>query len=163
MRSATLIAIAAAGLSASAWGATESGQPTVPCTDIIGQAVTGRDAGYRVVLGVVSVPPTRLTQVVRSSDTRWPFWRKAGLVIRASSTPVVVSVPRRWRERVAITWGNNAGIVSSLRIAACPRPRNRWNAYAGGFYLRSRAACVPLAFRVGSRAQTVRFAIGGVC
>jgi hypothetical protein len=163
MGKAALIAIAAAGLSASAWGATDSRRATVPCTDIIGQAATGRDAGYRIVLGIVSVPPARLTQVVATSDTQWPFWRKAGLVIRASSTPVIVSVPPRWRGRGAITWGNNSGIVSSLRIAACPRPRNRWNAYAGGFYLRSRAACIPLTFRVGSRARTVRFAIGGPC
>ena len=163
LRKAALIAIATVGLSMPAWGATESRRDTVPCTDIIGQAVTGRDAGYRIVLGVVSVPPARLRQIVRSSDARWPFWRKAGLVIRASSTPVVVSVPRPWREHVAITWGNNSEIVRSLRIAACPQPRHRWNAYAGGFYLRSRAACVPLTFRVGSRARTVRFGINRDC
>ena len=32
--------------------------------------------------------------------------------------------------------------------------------YAGGFYLRSPSACLPLVFRVGRRSETVRFGIG---
>jgi hypothetical protein len=136
--------------------------PTVPCDDIIGQATTGRDAGYRVVLGVVSVPPARLTQVVASGSRRWPYWRKAGLVVRASSLPVRVAVPRAWRRRAAITWGSS-GTVSVLTIAACPSPAQVWNAYAGGFLLRARRECVPLTFTVGRRSQTVRFGLGGSC
>ena len=49
-------------------------------------------------------------------------------------------------------------------IARCPvSPPKVWNAYAGGFYLRSRSACVPLKFRVGRRAKTVRFGLGKRC
>jgi hypothetical protein len=59
--------------------------------------------------------------------------------------------------------------VSSLRIASCPLvregagPRPRWNAYAGGFYLRTRSVCVPLVVRVGGRSRTVRFGVGRPC
>ncbi|HSS79656.1 MAG TPA: hypothetical protein VLK24_00530 [Gaiellaceae bacterium] len=139
-----------------------SSPPTVPCSDIIGQAKTARGGGYRLVLGVVSVPPARLTQVVASGSTRWPYWRKAGLVVRASSLPVRVAVPRAWRTRAAISWGSS-GTVAALTIAACPSPPQLWNAYAGGFLLRARRECVPLTFTVGRRSQTVRFGLGGRC
>jgi hypothetical protein len=138
-------------------------QPTVSCDQIILRVASGRAGGYRVVIGVVSVPPAFLPQVVRDRTTPWPFWRKAGLVVRGNAPPVVVSVPQAWRERAAITWGDS-GIVSALRIAPCRADRPKvWNAYAGGFYLRSRSACVPLVFRVGRREQTVRFGLGRRC
>jgi hypothetical protein len=136
--------------------------PTVLCEDIIDQAQSGYANGYRLVLDTISVPPARLTQVVATHDKPWAYWRKAGLVVGASDLPVVVSVPRLWRTRAAITWGSS-GIVSSLRIGACPDPPNVWNAYAGGFYIASRSACVPLMFRVGARSKTVRFGIGRTC
>jgi hypothetical protein len=136
--------------------------PTVPCGEVIGQAKTGRDGGYRVVLGVVSVPPARLTQVVETHTKKWPYWRKAGLVVRASAKPVRVSVPSAWRKRAAITWGSS-GTVSVLTIAACPSPPKLWNAYAGGFSFRSRRECVPLVFTVGRESRTVRFGLGGRC
>jgi hypothetical protein len=116
------------------------------------------------VLGVVSVPPAYLRQVVATHERPWAYWRKAGLVVW-STAAVSVSVPQAWRNRVAITWGNNTGIVSSLRIAACPVyfGERGSDAYAGGFYLGSRSACVPLIFRVGHRSATVRFGIGRAC
>jgi hypothetical protein len=91
-------------------------------------------------------------------------WRKAGLAVRGNAPPVDVTVPKAWRTRAAITWGDSA-IVSALRIAPCAPflPPKVWNAYAGGFYLRSRTACVPLIFRVGQRRQTVRFGLGRRC
>ena len=89
--------------------------------------------------------------------------RKAGLLIRGDSPPVSVTVPKAWRTRAAITWGNS-GTVSALRIASCPRFGDEaWNVYAGGFLLRSRSACVPLTFRVGNRSATVRFGLGRAC
>jgi hypothetical protein len=135
----------------------------VSCDRIIGHVGSGHAAGYRVVLGVVSVPPAYEPQVVPTGNRPWAFWRKAGLVVRGGAGPVVVSVPQAWRTRAAITWGN-AGIVSRLRITPCPAlPPKVWNAYAGGFYLRSRSACVPLTIRVGRRAQTVRFGLARRC
>jgi hypothetical protein len=154
--------VVAAVVGVAARGAASPPPPIVPCDDIIGQAESGHDSGYRLVLGFVSVPPARLVQVVATHATPWAYWRKAGLVIRASHTPVSVRVPQTWRKRAAITWGSS-GTVSSLRIAACPSPPNVWNAYAGGFYIRSRSACVPLIFQVGQRSKTVRFGIGRTC
>lgn len=159
-----VITLAFAGLTgASAWSASSRRPPTVTCDTIILRVGSGRAGGYRVVLGVVSVPSAYLPQVVRTRGGRWPYWRKAGLVIRGGSPPVTVSVANGWRDRAAITWGNS-GDVGALRIASCPAyEAKKWNAYAGGFLLRSRSACVPLVFQVGNRRATVRFGLGRRC
>ena len=142
-----------------------SAVPTIPCGDIIGGAPSGSAYGYRIILGVVSVPPPSLRQVIVTPSDPWPYWRKAGLVIRGTTRmPVVVSVPTRWRNEVAITWGGNTDIVSSLRFAPCPSGASAaWNAYAGGFCLRRPSLCVPLTFQVGQRSATVRFGLGRPC
>ena len=137
--------------------------PTVPCGEIILHVNSGHAGGYRVVLGVVSVPPARLIQIVPTHDRPWAYWRKAGLVVRAGAPPVTVSVPPAWRTRAAITWGNSTGTGSALRIARCPGAAGTWNAYAGGFYLRSRSACVPLRFSVAGRSSVARFGLGRAC
>jgi hypothetical protein len=146
--------------------AASSPAPTVLCDEIIGPVKSPRTGGYRVVLDMVSVPPPYLRQVVHVRGYGpWTYWRKAGLAVRSGHLPVLVTVPKTWRNRVAITWGNRPGISSAIRIAACPDvlyPRG-WHAYAGGFYLRSPSACVPLTFRVGHRSATVRFGIGHRC
>jgi hypothetical protein len=159
---ATLTALITVAVVAAHAVATTVRVPTVSCSDIILQVKSGRQAGYRVVLGIVSVPPAQLTQVVATNSTPWAYWRKAGLVIRASHTPVGVSIPKAWRKRAAITWGSS-GNVSALKIAPCPSASKVWNAYAGGFYIRAPRECVPLTFTVGRRSQTVRFGVGGAC
>lgn len=159
---ATVVVVATVAALAAHAAASTARVPTVRCRDVIGQAATGHDGGYRVVLGVVSVPPARLTQVEATGERRWPYWRKAGLVVRAGGVPVGVSVPSGWRSRAAIVWGGS-GRVPALRIAACPSPPGVWNAYAGGFLIRDRRQCVPLTLTVGRRTQTVRFGIGGAC
>ena len=117
----------------------------------------------RVVLGVAAVPPAYIPQTVETGSEPWRYWSKSGLVIKANSPPVDVSVPPRWRARVTIGWGNRNG--SHLRFAPCPPSSalGDWNPYTGGFYLRSRSACVPLTFRVGDRSATVRFGVGKRC
>jgi hypothetical protein len=166
MRIGLLIAGAAlAGLTgASTLSAPAAPTPTVSCDQIILPVGSGTAGGYRVVLGSVSVPPAFLRQVVPTGERPWSYWRKAGLVIRGNSLPVYVSVAKAWRGSAAITWGNS-GTTSSLRIARCPPsdPDKPWNAYAGGFLLRSRAACVPLVFQVGNLHATVRFGLGKRC
>jgi hypothetical protein len=162
-------AIVAAG--GAAWAATTiSSSATrpriVPCRDII--ALPGGDPqfpyrGYRLVLNALSVPPKSKRQVVRTTRGRWPYFSKAGLVVRAGAPTIEVSVPRKWRSRMAIEWGNGPGAVSSLRIASCGGPARTGHAYAGGFYLRAWAACAPLVFRVGTRKATVRFGLGQRC
>lgn len=144
-----------------------SGPRTVPCTEIIGTTkwpyIGDRDPRYRSrsVLGVVSVPPAYIPQVVHLQDGAWPYWVKAGLVVRAGRGPITVSVPSTWR--AAITWGGNTGIATSLRISRCGSNPTRGNAYAGGFYLRSRSACLPLVFRAGRHSATVHFGLGRRC
>jgi hypothetical protein len=159
---ATVVAVAAVAVLAAHAAATTTRVPTVPCRDVIGQAKTGRGGGYRLVLGVVSAPPARLTQVVATGEQPWSYWRKAGLVVRAGRSAVGVTVPKAWRSRAAVMWGSS-GPVSALKIAGCPSPPGVWNAYAGGFLLRTRPQCVPLTFTVAGRSKTVRFGVGGAC
>jgi hypothetical protein len=136
----------------------------VPCTDIIHYTkFPYRTGGYRLVLGSLSVPPAYLRQVVLTHDRPWAYWRKGGLVVRARAAAVTVTVPRAWRGRAAMTWGNRGGPVSSLRIASCAGPTTVGHAYTGGFYLRARAACVPILFMVGARRATVHFGLGRRC
>ncbi len=145
-------------------------QRTVPCSESIDTTQfpylgnSQPQQRYRLVLGAVSVPPAYLEQVIATHEQPWRYWHKAGIVVRANGQPVTVTVPASWRTRVAITWGNGGhGVLSSLRIAGCGTNRQTGNAYAGGFYLRSSSACVPLTFTVGARSATVRFGIGRRC
>jgi hypothetical protein len=154
-----LVAVCAGAASAAPLGA-----PGVTCGSIIVPSGSFSWKPERVVLGVVDVPPAYIAQTLESGASRWPFWSKAGMVVRAGSPPVVVSVPPAWRKRVAIGWGNvDAG--SSLRFARCPDSSSfgGWNPYAGGFLLKTRSACVPLVFRAGGRTATVRFGVGKRC
>jgi hypothetical protein len=119
---------------------------------------------YRLVLGAVSVPPAYHEQIVRNGKPTWPYFFKAGLVVRSSGDSVFISVPHAWRTRLGIAWGYGGhGVFSSLRIAGCRAKPTIGFAYSGGFYLRSAPACVPLIFRVGRRSATVRFGLGRRC
>jgi hypothetical protein len=102
--------------------------------------------------------------VTRSQKKPWRFWHKQGLIIRTTGESVTVSVPTAWRSRAAIIWGNG-GLqpTSALRFQGCHVSRRIARAYAGGFLLRSRSACVPLVFRVGPRTATLRFGVGQRC
>src|SRR6476646_2792159 len=67
-------------------------RPVVPCDEIIlDTKVPYRTGGYRTVLGTVAVPPSYLRQVVPTGTKPWAYWRKAGLVVRASSPQVIVT------------------------------------------------------------------------
>ena len=111
------------------------------------------------------MPPAYMAQIVPTGERPWRYWRKQGLVVRASGESVTISVPAAWRSRVAIAWGygGRGEPFSSLRIAGCGSDKTSGRAYSGGFYLRSRSACVPLLFRVGTRSVTVRFGLGQRC
>jgi len=139
--------------------------PTVRCDESGGVGVNSPQLanGSRLVLGVVAVPPAYIRQVVATRSQPWRFWSKWGLFIRAGSPAVVISVPKAWRTRAAITWGSGVATVSALRVASCPRTLGAWNGYPGGFFLRASSACVPLVVGVGQRSATVRFGIGRRC
>jgi hypothetical protein len=162
-------AASASCLGGSSHPAAASAPPTgvqplvVACDQVIGRTKSPFADGYRRVLGVISVPPAYIPQVVSTPGEQWPYWEKSGLAVRASRTPVTVTVSPEWRNRAAITWGNGKPAVSSLRFAPCPSPPGVWNGYAGGFLLSSRGACVPLVFQVGQRRKLVRFGIDRRC
>jgi len=140
-------------------------QRTVPCREVIDHtAFPYAGSGYRIVLGAVSVPPAYLAQIENTGEPPFPYWRKAGLVVRADGRPVTITVPDGWRDRIAFEWGNagTGGPFSSLRIAGCGSSPAVGNAYAGGFVVRT-PACVPLTFHVGGRSATVRFGLGRRC
>ena len=154
-----------------------STQPTifsVSCSSEIGTLQQPTASGYRIVLGRISVPPSYNPQVVPLPG-HWPYWRKAGVAVRAGNASVTVSVPSGWRSRAAITWGNSLA-VEALRFSGC-EPRSgpiehspsgvyashAWNAYAGGFYLRASSACIPLIFTSDDRRATSYFGIGRHC
>ncbi|MBA3735259.1 MAG: hypothetical protein H0W90_08685 [Actinobacteria bacterium] len=168
-----LAAISAVGLAALtsviAPSASSADGRTIPCAQSIATTKfpylgSSRPEGrYRQVLGVVAVPPAYMRQVVPTNQKPWAYWHKQGIVIRATGQLVTVSVPARWRNLAAITWGNGIGPVRSLRIQACRTSADVGHAFAGGFLLRSRAACIPLIFRVGKRTATVRFGVGQRC
>ncbi len=136
--------------------------PEAICSVIVARSRSGREDGYRVVLGSVSVPPALLPQSVSTPSERWPFWQKAGFHIRSGSPTVTVTVPKAWRGRVAIDWGGT-GPASQLRFEACDPAAGLWDHWAGGFHLRSASACVPLVVRVGRRTSTVHFGLGRRC
>jgi len=163
----TVIAIVVGLLAATASAGTASSVSTVTCDRAAGSVRSAATpTGYRVVLGVVSVPPAYLSgRAVPSPTTnrQWPRWMKQALFVRARSPAVVVSVPKSWRTRAAIGWGTSSGPVSALRVASCATPAGKWNVYPGGFYLRATSSCVPLVFQVGHRTVTVRFGIGRRC
>jgi hypothetical protein len=141
----------------------ERPQRTIPCAeqiDIVRFPYVG--ASRRLVLGAVSVPPAYL-RAYPTRETPWRYFAKSGMVVR-SGTSVTITVPGTWRKRVAVSWGNNVHrVFHTIRIAACSRVPKRGYAYAGGFFLRRRSACVPLVFGVGDRRQTVWFGIGRRC
>ena len=164
MRIATLSLVLLASIAASAIVGTARGSfvPIVQCEKIIGSESAASARARRVVLDAVSIT-AYLPETVKVEDRAWPFWSKTGLVVRGGAPGVTISVPPAWRNRAAITWGNT-GAVAALRIARCPQHgAQSWNAYAGGFLLRSRSACVPLVIRVGQRAATARVGVGRRC
>jgi len=163
MRTVSLIIVLslAAAAVGTARTAAESPAPIVRCEKIIGGEGAASARARRVVLDAVSIP-AYLPQTVETQDRAWPYWSKTGLVIRAGAPQVTISVPIAWRKRAAITWGNT-GAVGALRVASCPQYGSNWNAYAGGFLLNSRSACMPLVIRVGQRTATARFGVGRRC
>jgi hypothetical protein len=150
---------AGAGASAARPAKGAGGIITAACRDAIGREPNG--VQRRVILGVVSVPPRYVPQVVRFQNDGWAYWSKWGLSIQAGNRPVRISVPKAWRKRVAIEWGLG-GPVSEEAFEPCSPPPTYWNAFAGGFSL-SAPACVPLVIQVGGQSRTVRFGVGRRC
>jgi hypothetical protein len=169
-----LCAVMVAGCASGVHSAPPSAQPSTSASEpVLAQSpvcatnyAIGTDAtvpaGFRVVLGDVA---TQVTDVGEGepagSGETWPYFAKRGLLIPAGIGPISVSVPKSWRRRAAIEWGT--GPSSTLTLSACGSPPGVWDAFAGGLYLRTRIACVPVQFRVGKRTATVTYDIGRQC
>jgi hypothetical protein len=162
---AVLVAACTASTGTSATGSHPATQPPVAVPAGGCQLPVGSEPspGGKIVLGVISLGPDFLQPAVPVHQRWWRYWQKHGLWIRAGHQVVTVAVPRAWRNRAAITWGVNVGIARTLRLPGCPAGPGTWNAYAGGFYLRSSSACVPLVLAVGRRSAVVRVGVGRRC
>ncbi len=160
-----VLALCAGSIVSTARGSSVSAPFVVSCSDIAGVTQNPRQDGWRVVLGLISVPPEDVSDRTVRVGGVWPYWEKAGMFVRTGKFTVAVSVPKAWRSRAGITWGNSQRIVSALQFRGCGTGASTpyWNAYAGGFYLRSPSACVPLVFNDGRRTKIVRFGIGRPC
>ena len=140
-------------------------EPLVGCDQIVLRDRSGAVDGFRVLLGAVSVPGARQLAhgATTTRDPHWRWYRNAGIAIRAGASPVSVSVPEGWRDRVAISWGDSPA-SSSLRFAPCGGTRaGAWNSYSGGFHLRAKGDCVPLFVTVGGMSTMVRIGVGRAC
>lgn len=163
---ATAVALPAVGAAGSA--ALPARARTVPCNETIDRTrfpyvgSSRPQHRYRTVLGAISVPPLFMEQIENTGERPFPYWRKAGLVLRGDGRAVTVTVPAGWRDRVRIAWGNANGVFTSIRFAGCTSGADVGQAFAGGFVLRS-PSCVPLTFSVGGRSAVVRFGLGRRC
>jgi hypothetical protein len=141
-------------------------QRTIPCSEIIDVtpfprlgSSNPRDQA-RLVLNAVMAPPAYLVQTSPTRTRPWRYFSKRGMVVKGGKS-VTITVPVSWRQRVGISWGNAGhGVFHTIRMASCGSDAKRGYAYAGGFFLRSASACVPLVFHVGTRQQKVWFGVG---
>jgi len=158
-----VIAVTAATIAATADARARS-VFVVPCTDTIGNLSNPAGSDRHVALGLFSVPSVTVGSERLFGVLHWRYWTKVAVGVRRYRAPVTVSVPKAWRSKVAVTWGNRAGIMSSIRFSSCADATSpNWSAYAGGFYLRQHIVCVPLIVSDGQRTATVRVAIDGKC
>jgi hypothetical protein len=134
----------------------------VSCGNVIASA-RKPDSDERIVLGSFGAPPHRIQRAANGRGNGWQYFAKTGVEVKAGSGPATVSIAPALRHRAAISWGNALPIVQTVRFTSCRETATHWDAYAGGFFLRSRTACVPLVVTVGSRSRTVRVGVGKSC
>jgi len=161
--------VAVAGVTASVAATAPGGiapRKVVTCDEAI-SFTRAPHAGTRVLLGRLALPPERFPSRPRAAPENrpLPYYAKFGLQVRSGRNPVDVIVPRAWRTRAAVGWGEDAGPqqASSVRVLACKPVLGRpWLAFPGGYFLR-KPACIPLTVRVGTRTAHVRLGIGRRC
>jgi hypothetical protein len=134
----------------------------VSCDNVIA-STRKPDRNDQIVLGSFGAPPQRIQRGENAQGSGWKYFAKSGVEIKAGVGPVTVSVATTDRNQVAISWGNGLAIVEAQRFPPCGSSGTIWRAYAGGFYLRSRTACVPLFIKVGARSKTIHIGVGRNC
>jgi hypothetical protein len=126
----------------------------LPCDAVIGGQKTLR-GGQRAIGRSVALTTGRALQANRSGedDPTARLFAKNGLLVRPGSTFELV-VPRRWRDRLTISWGKSPR-TSHLLVSGCGTPGGAdWLAYAGGYYVDD-PACVPLLVRANRASRRV--------
>jgi hypothetical protein len=119
------------------------------------------------VSGVVAVDTDHTLQAAPSgeSDPRRALFAKTALVVRFGK-PFEVVVPRAWRSRAAVDWGNDGPrqITDHLQVRGCTPvgAHGKWLVYPGGFYVAERA-CVPLVVKTPTSSRTVHVSVGTRC
>jgi hypothetical protein len=131
----------------------------VRCAD----SSTDRVRGARVLLDTVVLPRSaELARPARAgSGGGYRWFRPARIAIRSGGGDVSVSVPLGWRRVAALSFGR-VDATDTVRFARCTAQRG-WVVFEGGFHLRERAACIPLAVRVGGTTTTTRLGVGRAC
>jgi hypothetical protein len=136
----------------------------VPCGEI---ALDDPDsvAGFRPVLDQVAVSPEFIpgsSPLQESGLGTFRYFAKIGINVRKGGRDEVeVRIPRKWRSRIAISWGNAAPPVASVTFDRCPGS-TKWAGYAGGFFVNA-PVCAPFIVRVGQRTQILRVGVGVRC
>jgi hypothetical protein len=151
-----LTCLAAVAAVANAHVGGRAAQSTVLCSDAI-DGGSGQGP-FPLILGRVGLQTSTLMQPVALRGETFRLWSKSGLVIVRGRAPLIISVPRTWRSRAAITWSNRGlGETSVEHVQACPG--HGWLAYPGGFFAQARG-CIPVDVTVGSRHRRVWIAMG---
>ena len=142
------------------------GADPLPCTDPI-DMLARPPAGMQTVLGVVAMETHRTLQASPSGEPgrAHRLYAKTGLLVRADR-PFELVIPRSWRRRVAIKWGNTGAerFSGHLQIRGCPPSAGHgdWLVYPGGFFV-PEPACVPLVVRTKRASRTVHVPVGVRC
>jgi hypothetical protein len=80
--------------------------------------------------------------------------------------PFEVVVPRAWRNRAAVDWGNDGPrrITDHLQVRGCTPvgAHGKWLVYPGGIWV-ARPACVPIVVKTATSSRTVHVSVGARC
>ena len=117
----------------------------------------------REVLGAVLLPLRYQPEQNVASNTpsgRWPYGVKVFLFIHQRARPVLATIPRS--SQAAMGWGN-APPARTVRFKSCSNIGVGADGWTGALLLKSRTACVPITFQLGTRRKAVPFGIGRHC
>jgi hypothetical protein len=117
----------------------------------------------REVLGAVLLPLRYQPEqnVTRNSPgKRWPYGVTIFLFIHQRSGAVLATIPRS--SKAAMIWGSSPP-ARTFRFKSCSNIGVGANGWTGGLLLKSRTACVPITFQLGTRRKVVPFWIGRHC
>jgi hypothetical protein len=133
----------------------------LPC----GQFVDHPDppfSGSVKVLGKVAFPASPLgLNPVAVAPGNW-YWFKQGLLVRAG-TEFSIAVPKKWRGRMAIGWGEPPKPSAHVAVDRCKSlGLGKWIAYPGGYWV-DRPACAPLVVTAGEERRVVHVGLGATC